>query len=155
MIQPRDHLAETGQGESIELVFPRLSQQLGGSLKVAELANAAGTTGEPVLEALEAGRGQRTSSLDVPDRDGQSLAELVGSEDSHLAHVEDRSVFAMALETLSHRDHVILRLRFGDGLTQSEIAARLGVGQMQIGRSLDASFELLRDAFGETGSHDE
>jgi RNA polymerase sigma-B factor len=46
--------------------------------------------------------------------------------------------------TLSPRDREIVQLRFVDGLTQSEIAARLGVSQMQISRLLAASLRRLR-----------
>ncbi len=100
-----------------------------------------------MLEALEAGRGYRTASLDAPDRDEQTLAESLGSDDPQFANLEDRSVLALALEQLSPRDQRVLRLRFVDGLTQSEIATRLGVSQMQISRLLAASLETLRGTF--------
>lgn len=97
-----------------------------------------------MLEALEAGRGYRTASLDAPDRDEQTLAESLGTDDPQFTHVEDRSVLASALRKLSPRDQQILRFRFVDGLTQSEIAAQLGVSQMQISRLLAASLQSLR-----------
>jgi RNA polymerase sigma-B factor len=111
---------------------------------VSDLAAACGASEEAVLEALEAGRGYRTASLDAPDRDEQTLAESLGTDDPQFTHIEDRSVLASALESLSARDQQILRLRFVDGLTQSEIASRLGVSQMQISRLLAASLQSLR-----------
>jgi RNA polymerase sigma-B factor len=51
---------------------------------------------------------------------------------------------AKAMEALSARDRAIVRLRFVDGLSQSEIAGRLGVSQMQISRLLAASMRQLR-----------
>ena len=122
----------------------RLSQELGRAPNVSELASACGTSEDAVLEALEAGRGYRTASLDVPDRDEQTLAESLGTDDPQFTHVEDRSVLASALRKLSPRDQQILRFRFVDGLTQSEIAAQLGVSQMQISRLLAASLQSLR-----------
>jgi len=100
-----------------------------------------------VLEALEAGRSYRTASLDAPDRDEQTLAESLGTDDPQFNHIEDRSVLAVALQRLSPRDQRILQLRFVDGLTQSEIAARLGVSQMQISRLLASSLQILRTSF--------
>ena len=125
----------------------RLVQELGRAPTVPELAEAARTTEAAVLEALEAGRGYRSSSLDSPDQEGQPLVESLGADDSALAHVEDRSVLLLALEQLSERDQTVLRLRFVDGLTQSDIATRLGVSQMQISRLLAAALQRLRATF--------
>ena len=125
----------------------QLSQELGRAPTVAELARASSTTEDAVLEALEAGRGYRTASLDAPDRDEQTLAESLGTDDPQFSHIEDRSVLGVALQRLSPRDQRILQLRFVDGLTQSEIASRLGVSQMQISRLLAASLHTLRATF--------
>lgn len=126
-----------------------LSQQLGRSPTVAELATAVGASEEAVLEALEAGQGYRTSSIDVPDRQEETLANRLGSEDTKFAGVDDRSVLAPALAKLPSREQVILRLRFVDGLTQSEIANRIGISQMHVSRLLAASLERLRREFAE------
>jgi RNA polymerase sigma-B factor len=72
------------------------------------------------------------------------MAESVGAEDSGFNGVENHSALAKALESLSERDRTIVRLRFVDGLSQSQIAARLGVSQMQISRLLAASLRQLR-----------
>ena len=129
----------------------RLSQELGRAPTVAELAVAAGTSDDAVLEAIEAGRGYRSSSLDAPDQEGQPLVDLLGTEDAELGNVENRSVLSVALAQLSARDQLVVRLRFVDGLTQSEIATRLGVSQMQISRLLSASVQRLRASFEEEG----
>jgi len=126
-----------------------LSQELGRSPTVAELAESTGTTEEAVLEALEAGQGYRTSSIDVPDRQEETLANRIGGEDAKFAGVDDRSVLAPALARLPERERAILRLRFVDGLTQSEIAGRIGVSQMHVSRLLASSLEQLRAAFAE------
>lgn len=125
----------------------QLSQELGRAPTIAELAVAAGSTEDAVLEALEAGRGYRSASLDAPDRDEKTLAASLGGDDPQFTHIEDRSVLALALRRLSSRDRRIIQLRFVDGLTQSEIAAKLGVSQMQISRLLSASLQSLRNSF--------
>jgi RNA polymerase sigma-B factor len=127
----------------------RLSQELGRPPTVPELAAAIGTTEEAVLEAIEAGRGYRTASLDAPDASSQTMADTLGSDDAQFGHVDDRSVLGAALGALPERDQVIIRLRFIDGLTQAAIAERLGVSQMHVSRLLAASLKQLRASFAD------
>jgi RNA polymerase sigma-B factor len=56
-------------------------------------------------------------------------------------------VLVQALGTLPMREQLIVQLRFFEGLTQSEIAARVGLSQMHVSRLLSASLERLRPAF--------
>jgi RNA polymerase sigma-B factor len=129
----------------------RLHQDLGRAPTVPELAVAVGTTEDAVLEALEASQGYRAASLDAPDRTGQSPADALGTDDPEFANADDHSMLSTALRQLSPRDQVIVRLRFVDGLTQSEIAVRLGVSQMQVSRLLASSLRRLRDTFAVDG----
>jgi RNA polymerase sigma-B factor len=122
----------------------RLGQELGRAPTVPELAQAINATESDVLEALEAGQSYRTSSLDAPDKEGQTMAESLGSEDSGFNRVENHSALAKAMESLSARDRTIVQYRFVDGLSQSEIASRLGVSQMQVSRLLAACLRQLR-----------
>jgi RNA polymerase sigma-B factor len=66
--------------------------------------------------------------------------------------VDDRTVLAQAMSTLPEREQRIVRLRFFEGLTQSEIATQVGLSQMHVSRLLTASLEKLRPAFVEGGS---
>ncbi|MFZ0665877.1 MAG: SigB/SigF/SigG family RNA polymerase sigma factor [Acidimicrobiales bacterium] len=125
----------------------RLVQELGRAPTVAELAVAVRASEHDVLEAMEAGRGYRSSSLDAPDQEGEPFVESLGAEDRELEHSENRSVLAMGLEQLSEKDRLILELRFVDGLTQSDIASRFGVSQMQVSRMLASSLKRLRANF--------
>jgi RNA polymerase sigma-B factor len=53
---------------------------------------------------------------------------------------------------LPRRQRQIVHLRFFEGLTQSEIARRLGISQMQVSRLLTRSVSQLRSLAKETGS---
>jgi RNA polymerase sigma-B factor len=128
----------------------QLSQELGRPPTVAELAATTGASEEAVLEALEAGQGYRTSSIDIPDRQEEPMANRLGDEDTRFASVDDRSVLAPALARLAPRERLILHLRFVEGLTQSEIAKHIGVSQMHVSRLLTASLARLREAFTES-----
>ena len=129
-------------------VVAGLGQELGRSPTIAELAAEVEVSEEEVLEALEAGQAYRFASLDAPpaEGDGDSLAARLGTEDSELDEVEVRATLSPLLARLPHREQLILQLRFFDGLTQSEIASRLGISQMHVSRLLARSVAQLRAA---------
>jgi RNA polymerase sigma-B factor len=124
-----------------------LSQELGRSPTVAELAPLVGVSEEAVLEAMEAGQGYRSSSIDASNDEQEPLSARLGSNDANFVGIEDRSALVQALSTLPEREQVILALRFFEGLTQSEIAAKVGLSQMHVSRLLTASLKRLRAAF--------
>ena len=132
---PRD-LQETTL--RVERESTRLERSLGRAPTVAELAAELGLTVEQVLEGMEAGVAHRALSLDAPRRDdeddGGSYAEALGRDDTHLARAEARADLEPLLARLADRDREILRLRFGEDLTQSEIGTRLGISQMHVSR---------------------
>jgi RNA polymerase sigma-B factor len=130
-------------------VVNSLGQQLGRSPTIAELAAETQVSEEEVLEALEAGQAYRFASLDVPKaggEDGDTLAEGLGEEDRDLANAESRVVLSPLITKLPPRQRQIIRLRFFEGLTQSEIASRLGISQMHVSRLLARSVTELRAA---------
>ncbi len=127
----------------------QLTQRLGHSPTVSELAVAAQTSEEEVLEAMEASQAYRSTSIDAPfgegDEDTRGLANTLGSEDAHLFDAENRMVIADLLEGLPGRERLMLHLRFYQGMTQSQIAERLGISQMHVSRLLTRSLNMLRD----------
>ncbi len=122
----------------------QLSQELSRSPTAAEVASTLGVTEDAVLEAMEAGQGYRTSSIDVSEGGEEPLAARLGEDDGGFSGFENRSVLAEALATLPERERFILRLRFFEGMTQSEIAAEVGLSQMHVSRLLSATLEALR-----------
>jgi RNA polymerase sigma-B factor len=124
----------------------RLTAVKGRSPTIAELAAELDTTPEQVLEALEAGSARSTVSLSSGgDGDALDPMEVVGEEDEAYDRVEDRASLEPAIGTLPHREREILRMRFEDGLTQSQIAERVGVSQMHVSRLIRKSIDQLRD----------
>ena len=124
-----------------------LTQALGRPPTVSEIARSVGSTEEAVLEAIEAGQSYRTSSIDAPDRQEGSVSARLGDVDHGFADVEDRLLLAISLADLNDRERTILSLRFVEGLTQSEIASRIGISQMHVSRLLAASLAKLRETF--------
>ena len=119
-------------------------QELGRSPTVAELAAAIGTSEEAILEAMEAGQGYRASSIDAPDEQDIPLSARMGEHDTNFDAVEERALLGPAMSRLPQREQSILRMRFVDGLTQSEIATSIGVSQMHVSRLLATSLTELR-----------
>lgn len=103
-----------------------------------------------VLDALQTTQAQDALSLDAPfsgdeDQGGDPRLESIGSLDEGYAFVEDSSAVAHALARLSPRERKIVELRFVAEMTQSAIADRVGLSQMQISRLLRRSLHEMRE----------
>jgi RNA polymerase sigma-B factor len=131
---------------TLSKVVDPLGQELGRSPTIGELAAEVGASEEEVLEALEAGQAYRFASLDAPrsEGDGDTVGEAMGGEDEELVRAEQRALLAPMLDHLPARQRQIVQLRFFEGLTQSEIARRLGISQMQVSRLLSRSVAQMR-----------
>jgi RNA polymerase sigma-B factor len=99
------------------------------------------------VEALEAGRAYAarslTSSPDGAEVGDAELIDLLEEEDRGYEAVENRQLLASGLHALDERDREILRLRFAVGLTQSQIAAEIGISQMHVSRLIRRALETL------------
>jgi RNA polymerase sigma-B factor len=121
------------------------TQELGRAPTVAELAERADVTEEDVLDALDAMQAYATTSLDAPlDDDGHGIADSLGSEDESLELLVRWHSVADAIGNLPERERRILGMRFIKGLTQSEIAAEIGISQMHVSRLLVRTLAELR-----------
>jgi RNA polymerase sigma-B factor len=123
-----------------------LSQELGRSPTIGEIAQSAAVSEEEVLEAIEAGHAYRFTSLDAParDEDEMSLSAELGAEDQGLIDSEHRVTLSPLIAQFPPRERMILHLRFFEGMTQSEIAGRLGISQMHVSRLLARALTQLR-----------
>jgi RNA polymerase sigma-B factor len=124
----------------------RLTAKLGRSPSIAEIAAEFETTTEQVLEALEAGSAYAPASLSVgPTAEGElDPMETIGREDVEFERTDDRASLEPALEALPPREREILRMRFEGGLTQTQIAERIGISQMHVSRLIRRSLERMR-----------
>jgi RNA polymerase sigma-B factor len=145
------HVPRGAQERALEL--QRAEQQLaarsGGSPSVDELAEHLGWSIEQVLDALETGSAHHSVSLDAPTDEGEdehgTLGETLGQEDRRLAAMDDAlSVFAAA-RALPLPERHVLALRFVEDRTQTEIAAELGISQMQVSRILRRAVDTMRE----------
>lgn len=136
----------------VEKAIEELPTRLGRAATVTDIAERLDISEEKVLEAINASQSRYSRSFDDSPLgdDGESipLSERLGELDVRLETVEEGVEVAEALEVLSDRDREVLRLRFVEDLTQREIAAEIGVSQMQISRILRATIERLRSEVG-------
>ena len=133
-------------------LLERLTVELERSPTIAELAEAADVTEEEVLEALESGQAYTTVSLSAPAGGGEDSEldplESLGELEHEYEVSEDRAVLAPGLDVLDERERRIIHLRFWEGLTQSQIAAQVGISQMHVSRLIRRSLEKVRAEIG-------
>jgi RNA polymerase sigma-B factor len=134
----------------IDRAAESLRNVLGRSPTVDELARRVGIEAAEVADALRAATAYQAVSLDSPAyraraESGPAIVESLGAEEERYELVEYRATIEAALTALPSRQRAILRLRFHDDLTQSEIAQRLGVSQMHVSRLLRQALGRLRE----------
>ena len=133
----------------IDRATERLSGELNRSPTTQELAETLDVEVEEVLEALEAGGAYRALSFEAPrkeDDDSASLADTIGLEDDGYETAETRATLSHLLRTIPPREREVLRLRFVEDLTQSEIGEQIGVSQMQVSRLIRQALARMREA---------
>jgi RNA polymerase sigma-B factor len=126
----------------------RLYRKLNRAPRPSELAAELGVSLEEVQEGLQAGHAYNSVPLDSPagpdDEPRGGTDRYLRTEDDNLAAVENRHVLYPALAALPEREASIVRMRFFENLTQSQIAERVGLSQMHVSRLLRASLTTMR-----------
>jgi RNA polymerase sigma-B factor len=126
----------------------RLANAHGRAPTVHELAGYLELSTEEVIDALQAIQAYESLSLDAPrpgaTDESTSYGDAMGKEDERYELVELDATVSAVLGRIPHREREILRMRFVEDLTQTEIAARIGISQMQVSRLLRRSLDQLR-----------
>lgn len=130
---------------SVMQAVDELTAERSDSPSMEAVAERCGLTLERVLEAMELRVNQRALSIDAPAAPGTDEPGLeVGEEDSGFGDLENQELVAGLLARLPERDRRIVELRFMQEMTQSEIAAEMGVSQMCVSRVLARTLGRLR-----------
>ncbi len=136
----------------VEEAQQQLSAKSGHAPTVSELAEFLELSIEDVLNALETSRAHHAASLDAPYDDGEgdsgTVVDTFGADDPGLRLADARLTVDAAAHQLSPREREVLALRFTHDLTQTEIASRIGVSQMQVSRILRRSIARLTELAG-------
>ena len=125
----------------VAAAIEQLTNELGRSPTVVEIAEQTGDTVEDVIHAIELNHARTPMSLDA----SPTTSELVAPVDG-MAEADDRIHIGRLLETLPPRSRQIVRLRFERELSQSQIAQIVGLSQMHVSRLLAQALETLREA---------
>ncbi|GIJ47584.1 hypothetical protein Val02_44700 [Virgisporangium aliadipatigenens] len=124
-----------------------LAQKLGRSPTVADLAARLEVSEEEIIEALDCSQAYRALSLHAPvngDESGGELMDLLGGTDPEMETVENRAALRPLLAKLPEREQKIIAMRFFGNMTQSQIAAEIGISQMHVSRLLAHALGVLK-----------
>jgi RNA polymerase sigma-B factor len=126
-----------------------LTQQLGRSPNVTEVADHLGIDRDDVITGLSAGAARSVGSIDAgmdnDDAPAPDRAGMLAEHDTGFVFMEDRQVVTDLLSRLPARERRIVELRFFEEMSQSEIAHEVGISQMHVSRLLRRSFEQMRE----------
>jgi RNA polymerase sigma-B factor len=140
--------------QTVSSVVDDLHQTLGRSPTVPEIADRAGVTVEEALQALEVSGCYRGVPLTPPSDEDQVDSPALGEDDRGFLAADARMTVHTLLAALpTERERQIIQLRFIEGMTQSQIAAAIGVSQVQVSRLLRASLERMRRELQSSDRH--
>jgi RNA polymerase sigma-B factor len=128
----------------------QLSQQLGRSPTIAEIAEHVGASEAETLDAMELGNAYETVSLDTKlSFEGETapltLNDSIGVDDTSLQKINQYDDLKAAVECLDNREKMIIYLRFFHDLSQTEVAQRLNISQMHVSRLQHKALKRLKD----------
>src|SRR5699024_8414714 len=128
-----------------------LTNKLGRSPSVKEIADYIDSTEEEVLEAMEMGQSYNALRVDYTidaDNEGASvtLLDVMGNEDENYELSEERMLIEKLLPILSEREQQIIRYTFLEGLSQKETGEKVGLSQMHVSRLQRAALKKLKES---------
>ncbi len=135
-------------GLEVSRAVDALTQQLGRSPSVAELAARTRLSEDDVLEGLDVGSAYAAESLDAPGDDGGGHSNEPSFQDETLEMLEEWTGVTDILRALPSRERHILFLRFFRNMSQSAIADEVGISQMHVSRLLARTLAQLRRSAG-------
>ncbi|CCO08962.1 RNA polymerase sporulation sigma factor SigF [Desulforamulus hydrothermalis] len=138
----------------IQQTRDRLTARLGREPSINEIADELGFGREEVVNALEAAQTPTSIYETLHQDDGDPiyiLDQLSGEADGDAPWLEKLAVKQLLIE-LPERDRQILLWRFFEDKTQSEVALRLGLSQVQVSRLERQALKKLKELIQQTGS---
>ena len=134
-----------------------LTKELQRSPTTEEVANYLGVSVDEVLEAMESSSAYSPVPLETPssdDDDAPAPIDHYATEDQQLGVADDRMVVEDTIKDFSPREREIIHMRFFEGLTQVEIAERLGISQVQVSRLLRRTLKKVREKIDPDGLYE-
>ncbi|EST11682.1 RNA polymerase sporulation sigma factor SigF [Sporolactobacillus laevolacticus] len=126
-----------------------LSKSLGRNPTVSELADALDLSPEDIVLSQEAIRAPSSIHETVFENDGDPITILDQISDNESSKWFDKMVVREAVEQLSDREKLIVYLRYFKDQTQTEVAERLGISQVQVSRLEKKILEEIKSQMAE------
>jgi RNA polymerase sigma-B factor len=136
---------------AVQVAVAALQGVLGRSPTIAEIAERIDATSEQVIEAMEARMAYRVESLDAPTEPGDERDQWrnTGEVDDGFDTAEQSAYLSRALNALPDRERMLVRLRFEEDMSQSEIGRQLGISQMHVSRLLRRALTRMETIAGD------
>ena len=145
------------QTQAVHRAVEILTHRLGSSPTIREIAEATGLSEEEIYDTFEVDTYRVPVSLEGDSSGGSSdiptVLDRIGYEDPALVGLADRIDLTNSLSCLDERERTIVSLKFYSGLSQTEIAERMGLSQMHVSRLQRGALEKLRLALTGDGHH--
>jgi RNA polymerase sigma-B factor len=129
--------------QRVERANQTLTARQGRAPTPAEIADDLGISVEEVLDARATSSAHRPEPLELDPRGDDRHRPPPAADEPGYEQVEHEDTVASLLRCLPDRDRRIVELRFRHELLQREIAAVVGLSQMQVSRILSHSLEKL------------
>lgn len=123
-------------GWKIRKASEKLSAKLGHEASIEEISHEVGLASEEIALALEASMEVESIYRPVNSADGKEmqLLDKLVEENNYTEQCINSIVIKQLLDTLGEKEATIIRLRYFEEKTQSEIAKMLGMNQVQVSR---------------------
>lgn len=122
-----------------------LSKSLGRLPTVKEVAGELGVTPEEIVFAQEANKPPSSIHETVFENDGDPITLMDQIADDSEGKWFEKLALDEAIESLSERERLIVYLRYYKDQTQSEVASRLGISQVQVSRLEKKILKSIKD----------
>jgi RNA polymerase sporulation-specific sigma factor len=132
-------------GNKIRRARDELSKTMGKVPTVVEIANYLDISPEDVVLAQEAVRAPSSIHETVYENDGDPITLLDQIADHSETKWFDKIILKDAIRDLDERERLIVYLRYYKDQTQSEVADRLGISQVQVSRLEKKILQQMKD----------
>lgn len=133
----------------VRFTSDELRKKLGREPNITELSQELGVREEEVVMAIDAAREPESLDAELFKSDGQSVFRLdrVAAKDES-DKIDSIIILKQAIDELNERDRELIRLRFYEDKTQTEVSKRIGVSQVQVSRLEKRILKSIREKFG-------
>ncbi len=139
----------------VNTVTDELTAELQRSPSIDEIAARLGTTSDEVLEAMESSSAYSSVPLEgqggTEEDDAPAVIDRYASVDNDLEASDDRMILEDVISEFPEADQQAIRMRYLDGMTQVEIAKKLGISQVQVSRMLRRALRRIQEKIDPEG----